>query len=97
MKASHFACARCGAADAAGTYGGDRCAYCNLGPRRELPLFLRDDLVRAVLAQQWAMAIALCDPVMALLDEAAIDWIGARRTAALPCAVDVVAEMLGEA
>ena len=50
--------------------------------------YTRDDIVRVVLGQQWAVAIALHDAQGA---ETWIDDAGPqRRVASLPCAVDVV-------
>jgi len=59
----------------------------------------RAALVRAVLGQQWAVAVALhtwgpsCPPT----DERIFEVSGwSVRCAEMPCAVDVVAEMMGE-
>jgi hypothetical protein len=68
------------------------------------PMFIRNDLVRLVVAQQWAVAIALLDRVYVGPDRSRAEqswrvfpdvW-GCQRLAALPCADDVVAEALGE-
>jgi hypothetical protein len=57
----------------------------------------RAALVRMVVSEQWAAACSLADPLLYFVDgELTIEWPGARRFAALPCAVDVVAERLGE-
>ena len=68
---------------------------------REVPptkTYTRDDMVRAILAQQWAVAIALHDGVTFLPAwHGAETWINdaepQRRLASLPCAVDVVEGM----
>ncbi len=54
--------------------------------------YTRDDLIRVVLAQQWAVAIACCDPIGWVLGESHMssDAGPVRRLQHLPCAVDVV-------
>jgi hypothetical protein len=57
--------------------------------------YTRDDMVRAILGQQWAVAIACHDRVTFLPAwHGAETWIDdvepQRRLASLPCAVDVV-------
>jgi hypothetical protein len=65
-------------------------------------LFTHDDLVRAVLAQQWVDACVRFKTVATIYRSfsgtgpIAIEVQG-DLIADLPCAVDVVAEMLGEA
>jgi hypothetical protein len=55
------------------------------------PTYTREDLIRVVLAQQWAVAIACCDPIGWVLGESYTSDAGpVRRIASLPCAVDVV-------
>ncbi len=66
------------------------------------PIYTRDDLVRAVLAQQWAVAVTLITDDDRLKGEYWRGWDDGWGNAtdavgALPCADDVVAEMLGEA
>ncbi len=56
----------------------------------------RAALVRMVVAEQWGVAIALCDPLLWSIGESSIEWPGVRRFLRIPCAVDVVAERLGE-
>lgn len=70
-------------------------------------VFDRAALVRAILAEQWVAAIALYNPrgnnkgvTVDHVDhkDFAGEWMGlaAEDLAALPCAVDVVAERIGE-
>ena len=61
-------------------------------------IYTRDDLVRVVIAQQWAVAIALHYAIGWTSDwQEAETWIDdagpQRRVASLPCAVDVVEGM----
>lgn len=51
--------------------------------------YTRDDIVRAIVGQQWAVAIALHHSKWGCIDEAG--W--SLRIADLPCAVDVVEGM----
>ena len=51
--------------------------------------YTRDDLVRAILGQQWAVAIALMDPGDTDLDATS----SVRRIASLPSPDDVVTAM----
>ena len=60
--------------------------------------YTRDDIVRVVLGQQWAVAIALHDAIAWSSDwQGAETWIDdagpQRRVASLPCAHDVVEGM----
>ena len=56
--------------------------------------YTRDDLVRAIIAQQWAVAIACRDCVPWSSLDPWIDNLGpCHRLADLPCAVDVVEGM----
>jgi hypothetical protein len=67
-------------------------------PVKDQRIYTRDDLVRAIVGQQWAVAIALHDAIAW-----SSDWQGglrvkmagaiSRRVASLPCAVDVVEGM----
>jgi hypothetical protein len=57
--------------------------------------YTRDDLVRVVLAQQWAVAIACHDAIGWHLDDPHMSDTGpVRRCGDLPCAVDVVVEWM---
>lgn len=73
----------------------------------DVALFTRDDIVRAVVAQQWAMAIAIGaqrSPYSSIYDAQSRFADGqddqhdhdVEVLAALPCAEDFVAELLGE-
>lgn len=53
--------------------------------------YTREDLIRVVLGQQWAVAIACHDAIGWHLDDPHMSDTGpVRRIASLPCAVDVV-------
>lgn len=84
------------------------CGWCNttlVMPARQREWFdKRASMVRLVVAQQWAVAIALLDRVYVGPEGRHVEeswrvypdvW-GCQRLAALPCAEDVVAEALGE-
>ena len=54
--------------------------------------YTRDDLIRAILGQQWAVAITLL-AIATEIDGGNMHSIAPRLLSRLPCAVDVVTEM----
>lgn len=102
MTPAKYECPKCKVA-AKQTAFGEPWAHCSFCDVDTVAFFVVDDLVRAVLAQQWAVAITLVrwQPRSGRHNNThEIDLREGFDRAAdvleeLPCAVDVVAEMLG--
>ncbi len=100
-------CPSCKAYGARVFISGGTWSHCSFCDCPTAPLFDRAALVRAILAEQWCAAIALYDPrgnnygvTVDHIEHTNFGggWmaLAAEDLAALPCAVAVVAERLGE-
>lgn len=64
---------------------------------RMVTLYTRDDLVRAIVGQQWAVAIAAHNPMGWFIDAPWVDDDHRnRRFGDLPSAVDIISDLYGD-